>query len=87
MLTPRALCLLSTTLLAGYGVTARAAPAIAGVVCPGPADGAYCGTVSVPLDRANAARGSITVGFRLYAPAVAPTGTIVARQGGPGPAS
>lgn len=61
--------------------------AVTPIACPAPSDGAFCGTITVPFDRGNASGGTLAVGFRLYSPSGAPSGTIVARQGGPGPAT
>lgn len=74
------------------GLLAMAAPASAAVrltPCTDTPDGpgALCGSIRVPLDRANPALGKITVGFELYRrrdrsqPRI---GTIVSVEGGPG---
>lgn len=60
----------------------RATPA----PCPGAA-GALCGTVSVPLDRADPAAGSIAIAYELYPrsdTSLPSLGTILAVPGGPG---
>jgi pimeloyl-ACP methyl ester carboxylesterase len=47
-------------------------------------EGAWCGSLRVPFDRADPAAGTIGVGFEWYPAEQAPTGTIVAVEGGPG---
>jgi pimeloyl-ACP methyl ester carboxylesterase len=47
-------------------------------------DGAWCGKLPVPFDRADPAAGTIPVNFEWYPAANAPVGTIVAMEGGPG---
>jgi pimeloyl-ACP methyl ester carboxylesterase len=47
-------------------------------------DGAWCGTLRVPYDRADPAAGTIPINFEWYPAADAAFGTIVAMEGGPG---
>src|SRR4029450_5380125 len=47
-------------------------------------DGAWCGNLRVPFDRADPAAGTIPVNFEWYPASQAPVGTIVAMEGGPG---
>ena len=47
-------------------------------------DGAWCGTLRVPFDRADPAAGTIPVNFEWYPAEQAPVGTLVAVEGGPG---
>jgi pimeloyl-ACP methyl ester carboxylesterase len=47
-------------------------------------DGAWCGTLRVPFDRADPAAGTIPINFEWYPAEQAPAGTIVAMEGGPG---
>jgi pimeloyl-ACP methyl ester carboxylesterase len=47
-------------------------------------DGAWCGSLMVPFDRADPAAGTIGVNFEWYPAGQAPAGTIVAMEGGPG---
>jgi pimeloyl-ACP methyl ester carboxylesterase len=47
-------------------------------------DGAWCGKLRVPFDRADPAAGTIPVNFEWYPASQAPVGTIVAMEGGPG---
>jgi pimeloyl-ACP methyl ester carboxylesterase len=47
-------------------------------------DGAWCGSLRVPFDRADPAAGTIRIGFEWYPAEQAPAGTIVAMEGGPG---
>ncbi len=47
-------------------------------------DGAWCGTLRVPFDRADPAAGTIPVNFEWYPAEQAPVGTMVAVEGGPG---
>ena len=51
--------------------------------CPN-LDGAWCGSLPVPFDRADPAAGTIRIGFEWYPAATAPAGTVVAVEGGPG---
>jgi pimeloyl-ACP methyl ester carboxylesterase len=64
--------------LAGVGTASAAVP------CP---DGARCGTVTVPLDRAHPAAGTIDIAYALvpHSDASSPSlGTVVTNPGGPG---
>src|SRR5918992_28618 len=47
-------------------------------------DGAWCGTLRVPYDRADPAAGTIPINFEWYPAGDAAVGTIVAMEGGPG---
>ena len=47
-------------------------------------DGAWCGNLRVPFDRADPAAGTIPINFEWYPAEQAPAGTIVAVEGGPG---
>ena len=47
-------------------------------------DGAWCGNLRVPFDRADPAAGTIPINFEWYPAEQAPVGTIVAMEGGPG---
>ena len=47
-------------------------------------DGAWCGSLGVPFDRADPAAGTIPIGFEWYPAGQAAAGTIVAMEGGPG---
>ncbi|HYN18780.1 MAG TPA: alpha/beta fold hydrolase [Actinomycetes bacterium] len=47
-------------------------------------DGAWCGTLRVPFDRADPAAGTIPVNLEWYPAEQAPVGTMVAVEGGPG---
>jgi pimeloyl-ACP methyl ester carboxylesterase len=47
-------------------------------------DGAWCGNLRVPFDRADPAAGTIPINFEWYPAQQAPVGTIVAMEGGPG---
>jgi pimeloyl-ACP methyl ester carboxylesterase len=47
-------------------------------------DGAWCGSLPVPFDRADPAAGTIGITFEWYPAPQAPAGTIVAVEGGPG---
>ncbi len=47
-------------------------------------DGAWCGKLRVPFDRADPAAGTIPVNFEWYPAEQAPVGTMVAMEGGPG---
>jgi len=47
-------------------------------------DGAWCGKLPVPFDRADPAAGTIPFNFEWYPASQAPVGTIVAMEGGPG---
>jgi pimeloyl-ACP methyl ester carboxylesterase len=47
-------------------------------------DGAWCGTLRVPFDRADPAAGTIPINFEWYPAEQAPVGTMVAVEGGPG---
>ena len=47
-------------------------------------DGAWCGNLRVPYDRADPAAGTIPINFEWYPAEQAPVGTIVAMEGGPG---
>src|SRR5215207_3826831 len=47
-------------------------------------DGAWCGNLQVPYDRADPAAGTIPINFEWYPAEQAPVGTIVAMEGGPG---
>jgi len=47
-------------------------------------DGAWCGSLRVPFDRADPAAGTIRINFEWYPAADAPAGTVVAVEGGPG---
>jgi pimeloyl-ACP methyl ester carboxylesterase len=47
-------------------------------------DGAWCGSLRVPLDRADPAAGTIPINFEWYPAEQAAVGTIVAVAGGPG---
>src|SRR4029453_2034668 len=47
-------------------------------------DGAWCGKLRVPFDRADPAAGTIPVNFEWYPASQAPVGTILAMEGGPG---
>src|SRR5215217_492726 len=47
-------------------------------------DGAWCGSLRVPFDRADPAAGTIRVNFEWYPATHAPAGTVVAVEGGPG---
>jgi pimeloyl-ACP methyl ester carboxylesterase len=47
-------------------------------------DGAWCGSLRVPFDRADPAAGTIGINFEWYPATHAPAGTIVAVEGGPG---
>jgi pimeloyl-ACP methyl ester carboxylesterase len=48
------------------------------------AEGAWCGKLRVPFDRADPAAGTIPINFEWYPAEQAPVGTIVAMEGGPG---
>ncbi|MDF2742498.1 MAG: hypothetical protein K0S88_3868, partial [Actinomycetia bacterium] len=48
------------------------------------AEGAWCGSLRAPFDRADPAAGTIGVAFEWYPAEQAPAGTIVAVEGGPG---
>ena len=50
-------------------------------------EGAWCGNLRVPFDRADPAAGTIPINFEWYPAEQAPAGTIVAVEGGPGYAS
>jgi pimeloyl-ACP methyl ester carboxylesterase len=50
-------------------------------------EGAWCGKLRVPFDRADPAAGTIPINFEWYPAEQAPVGTIVAVEGGPGYAS
>src|SRR5829696_7432987 len=47
-------------------------------------DGAWCGTLRVPFDRADPAAGTIPINFEWYPAEQTPVGTMVAVEGGPG---
>ena len=47
-------------------------------------DGAWCGNLRVPFDRADPAAGTIPINFEWYPAEQAPVGTMVAMEGGPG---
>jgi pimeloyl-ACP methyl ester carboxylesterase len=47
-------------------------------------EGAWCGSLPVPFDRANPAAGTIRIAFEWYPAELDPVGTIVAAEGGPG---
>jgi pimeloyl-ACP methyl ester carboxylesterase len=47
-------------------------------------DGAWCGSLPVPFDRADPAAGTIGINFEWYPAEHAPAGTVVAVEGGPG---
>jgi pimeloyl-ACP methyl ester carboxylesterase len=47
-------------------------------------DGAWCGSLQVPFDRADPVAGTIGVNFEWYPAEHAPAGTVVAVEGGPG---
>ena len=47
-------------------------------------DGAWCGTLPVPFDRADPAAGTVPINFEWYPAEQAPVGTVVAMEGGPG---
>jgi pimeloyl-ACP methyl ester carboxylesterase len=47
-------------------------------------EGAWCGNLRVPFDRADPAAGTISVNFEWYPAEQPPVGTIVAMEGGPG---
>src|SRR5919106_6040920 len=47
-------------------------------------DGAWCGNLRVPFDRADPAAGTIPISFEWYPAQQAPVGTVVAMEGGPG---
>src|SRR5215213_2328949 len=47
-------------------------------------DGAWCGSLRVPFDRADPAAGTIGINFEWYPATHAPAGTVVAVEGGPG---
>jgi len=47
-------------------------------------DGAWCGSLRLPFDRADPAAGTIRIGFEWYPAEQGPAGTIVAMEGGPG---
>jgi pimeloyl-ACP methyl ester carboxylesterase len=47
-------------------------------------DGAWCGNLRVPYDRADPAAGTVPINFEWYPAEQAPVGTIVAMEGGPG---
>src|SRR5215213_1422821 len=47
-------------------------------------DGAWCGSLRVPFDRADPAAGTIGINFEWYPASHAPAGTVVAVEGGPG---
>jgi pimeloyl-ACP methyl ester carboxylesterase len=47
-------------------------------------DGAWCGSLRVPFDRADPAAGTISINFEWYPATYAPAGTVVAVEGGPG---
>jgi pimeloyl-ACP methyl ester carboxylesterase len=47
-------------------------------------DGAWCGSLRVPFDRADPAAGTIRINFEWYPATQAPAGTVVAVEGGPG---
>jgi pimeloyl-ACP methyl ester carboxylesterase len=47
-------------------------------------DGAWCGNLQVPYDRADPAAGTIPINLEWYPAEQAPVGTIVAMEGGPG---
>jgi pimeloyl-ACP methyl ester carboxylesterase len=47
-------------------------------------DGAWCGQLRVPFDRADPAAGTIPITFEWYPATGAPLGTFVAMEGGPG---
>jgi pimeloyl-ACP methyl ester carboxylesterase len=47
-------------------------------------EGAWCGKLRVPFDRADPAAGTIPVNFEWYPAEQAPVGTMVAMEGGPG---
>jgi pimeloyl-ACP methyl ester carboxylesterase len=47
-------------------------------------DGAWCGKLRVPFDRADPAAGTIPINFEWYPATQAPVGTVVAMEGGPG---
>ena len=47
-------------------------------------DGAWCGSLRVPFDRADPAAGTIRINFEWYPATHAPAGTVVAVEGGPG---
>ena len=47
-------------------------------------DGAWCGSLRVPYDRADPAAGTIPITFEWYPATNAPVGTMVAMEGGPG---
>src|SRR5215218_7914934 len=47
-------------------------------------DGAWCGELRVPFDRADPAAGTIPINFEWYPAEQAPVGTMVAMEGGPG---
>src|SRR5919106_196389 len=47
-------------------------------------EGAWCGQLQVPYDRADPAAGTIGINFEWYPAEQSPVGTIVAMEGGPG---
>ena len=47
-------------------------------------DGAWCGSLWVPFDRADPAAGTIRINFEWYPASHTPAGTVVAVEGGPG---
>src|SRR5215203_7551136 len=47
-------------------------------------DGAWCGKLRVPFDRADPAAGTIPINLEWYPAEQAPVGTMVAMEGGPG---
>src|SRR5919112_6848234 len=47
-------------------------------------DGAWCGSLRVPFDRADPAAGTIRINFEWYPAAHLSDGTVVAVEGGPG---
>ena len=47
-------------------------------------DGAWCGSLRVPFDRADPAAGTIRIGFEWYPAGQVSAGTVVAMEGGPG---
>ncbi len=78
-------------IVAAVALGAAAAPAVAGVgtrPCP-EAPGGRCGTVAVPLDRADPAAGTIRIGFEVYPPTRRGRGlgTVLAMPDGPGSSS
>jgi pimeloyl-ACP methyl ester carboxylesterase len=78
-----------TTLLCALAAAAPAAAAVRLRPCTDTPDGpgALCGSIRVPLDRANPALGKIKVGFELYRRrdrTMPRIGTIVSVEGGPG---